>query len=112
MLFKGSLMNQILSSFAIAGVAVGSYMIILFIVSILRANNSIADIAWGPGFVLARIDRYFIVLGFRRRVIFWSFLSCLYGDSGWGLEFSSGTGTMLKIGGTKSGGMNGDGCFL
>jgi steroid 5-alpha reductase family enzyme len=59
MLFKGSLMNSILSSFAIAGVAVGSYMIILFIVSILRANNSIADIAWGPGFVLAGLTAFF-----------------------------------------------------
>jgi len=59
MLFKESLMNSILSSFAIAGVAVGSYMLILFIVSILRANNSIADIAWGPGFVLAGLTAFF-----------------------------------------------------
>ena len=46
-------MDQILLSFAVAGVTVGSYMTILFIISMLISNNSIADIAWGPGFILA-----------------------------------------------------------
>jgi steroid 5-alpha reductase family enzyme len=51
-------MDQILASFAVAGIVVCFYMIILFIVAICRANNSIADIAWGPGFVLAGLTAF------------------------------------------------------
>jgi len=50
--------DQILLSFAVTGAAVGSYMIILFIISTLLSNNSIADIAWGPGFILAGVTAF------------------------------------------------------
>ncbi len=72
-------MNPILLSFAVAGIAVGSYMIILFIISILRANNSIADIAWGPGFVLAGLTAFFYHEAFGPRNFLVMFLLAVWG---------------------------------
>jgi steroid 5-alpha reductase family enzyme len=41
------------SSLALAGLVIFWYMSVLFIIALIRRDNSIADIAWGPGFLLA-----------------------------------------------------------
>lgn len=46
-------MTEILNSYAIAAAVVFGYMTILFLLAILLKDNSIADIAWGPGFIIA-----------------------------------------------------------
>jgi steroid 5-alpha reductase family enzyme len=64
-------MNQIVSSFLLAGTAVSTYMIILFIISVRIRDNSIADIAWGPGFIIAAVSAmiYHEAFGWRNLLI-------------------------------------------
>ncbi|MEK7638505.1 MAG: DUF1295 domain-containing protein, partial [Patescibacteria group bacterium] len=31
------------------------YMLVLFVTALIRRDNSVADIAWGPGFLLAAL---------------------------------------------------------
>jgi steroid 5-alpha reductase family enzyme len=52
-------MDKIMMSYTVAGAAVGTYMVILFIASVFFRDNSIADIAWGPGFILASASVFF-----------------------------------------------------
>lgn len=44
--------GYLLQSVAIAALAVFWYMLALFVLALLRRDNSIADIGWGPGFIL------------------------------------------------------------
>lgn len=46
-------MHGIMDSYAIAAAVIFGYMTILFLIAILLKDNSIADIAWGPGFIIA-----------------------------------------------------------
>ena len=46
-------MPEILNSYAIAAAVIFGYMTILFLLAVLLKDNSIADIAWGPGFIIA-----------------------------------------------------------
>lgn len=43
---------DILNSYMVAAGTVAIYMTLLFLLAVLSSDNSIADIAWGPGFIL------------------------------------------------------------
>lgn len=43
------------ATLALAGLVVFWYMVALFVIGLLRRDNSIADAAWGPGFLLAAL---------------------------------------------------------
>jgi steroid 5-alpha reductase family enzyme len=44
----------------ISALVILSYMTILFMLSIILKDNSIADIAWGPGFIIVALALLFI----------------------------------------------------
>lgn len=44
---------QILDSFLLAAAVIFVYMNVLFIIAVVRRDNSVADIAWGIGFIVA-----------------------------------------------------------
>jgi len=46
---------DIVNSYLIGSATVAIYMTLLFILAVILKDNSIADIAWGPGFVLTAI---------------------------------------------------------
>lgn len=46
---------EIINSFAVAASIVLVYMTLFFIIAVLIKDNSIADIAWGPGFIIVSI---------------------------------------------------------
>ena len=52
-------MSAFINALAACGVLVGAYMTAWFVVALLRKDNSIADIAWGLGFVLVAVATFF-----------------------------------------------------
>ena len=44
---------ELFTTYTHAAVAVFIYMTVLFLAALWRRDNSIADVAWGPGFILA-----------------------------------------------------------
>lgn len=48
-------MEHLFEAYRVAGTAVAVYMLTLFIAAIARKDNSIVDIAWGPGILLATV---------------------------------------------------------
>ncbi|HNR90131.1 MAG TPA: DUF1295 domain-containing protein [Spirochaetota bacterium] len=46
-------MGEILNSYSIAAIFVFGYMTVLFLLAVFLKDNSIADVAWGPGFIIA-----------------------------------------------------------
>jgi steroid 5-alpha reductase family enzyme len=48
-------MEGFLSSLALAGLVIFWYMLLLFVVALIRRDNSVADPAWGPGFLVAAL---------------------------------------------------------
>ena len=44
--------------FPAAALAVGIYMTAVFVIALVRKDNSVADIAWGPGFILVTLLAY------------------------------------------------------
>ncbi|MFO7734004.1 MAG: DUF1295 domain-containing protein [Candidatus Aminicenantes bacterium] len=52
-------MPAFLNALAACGVIVGAYMTAWFVVALVRKDNSVADIAWGLGFVLVAVVTFF-----------------------------------------------------
>jgi steroid 5-alpha reductase family enzyme len=48
-------MEEFVRSLALAGLVVFWYMLALFVIALIRRDNSVADPAWGPGFLLATL---------------------------------------------------------
>ena len=48
-------MQQLISTFTLAGVAMLAHMLIFFGIAVLRKRNDVADIAWGLGFIIVTI---------------------------------------------------------
>lgn len=67
-------------SFVVAAAsAVFVYMTAVFLVAILAKDNSIVDIAWGPGFILVAIVTFFLRPGFEARNVLISGLVIVWG---------------------------------
>ena len=68
-----------LSSFSAAAAAVFIYMSILFLVALLLKDNSIVDIAWGPGFILVALTTLALRSGLGTRPMIVSGLVVIWG---------------------------------
>ena len=88
---------------AACAVVIALYMTAWFVVALVKKDNSVADIAWGLGFVLVAVFTFFRRgsslpaaprHGARRRL----------GRSGWPSTSSSGTGSAARILATPPGG--------
>jgi steroid 5-alpha reductase family enzyme len=51
---------EILKTVGYAAIIVFCYMTVLFIIAMLRKDNSVADVAWGPGFIVVSWATLFI----------------------------------------------------
>jgi steroid 5-alpha reductase family enzyme len=49
---------NLLTIFTVAAVVVWLYMTLMFLVAVVRRDNSLADIGWGPGFAVVAIFTY------------------------------------------------------
>lgn len=49
------MMQQIISTFSLAGVAMLAHMLFFFMVAVWRKRNDVADIAWGLGFIVVTL---------------------------------------------------------
>jgi steroid 5-alpha reductase family enzyme len=56
-----------LSYFAASAIAVFAYMTAVFLIALLFKDNSIVDVAWGPGFILVGLTTFFLQPGFEAR---------------------------------------------
>lgn len=63
----------------ISALVILSYMTILFILSILLKDNSIADIAWGPGFIIVAVALFLILGEYAPRQILVTILITIWG---------------------------------
>ena len=68
-----------LSFFSAAAGAVFIYMTAVFLVALFKRDNSIVDIAWGPGFILVGLAMFFLRPGFEARHILISVLVTAWG---------------------------------
>src|SRR4030042_6225792 len=64
---------------AAAAGAVFIYMTAVFLVALLKKDNSIVDVAWGPGFILVALVTFFLRPGFEARHILISLLVVVWG---------------------------------
>jgi len=62
-----------------AALAVFLYMTTVFAVALLRKDNSIVDIAWGPGFIIVALLTFFLEEGFEARHVLISGLVLVWG---------------------------------
>jgi steroid 5-alpha reductase family enzyme len=62
-----------------AASAIFIYLTALFLVALLKKDNSIVDIGWGPGFILAALVTFFLRPGFETRHILISVLVTAWG---------------------------------
>jgi len=74
---------DILNTFFIAAIIVLAYMTALFVIALIRRDNSVADIAWGAGFIVVAWGTLFAAGTFYPRQI----LACLLGLI-WGRRLS------------------------
>jgi steroid 5-alpha reductase family enzyme len=63
----------------ISALVILSYMTILFILSILLKDNSIADIAWGLGFIIVVVALFLILGEYAPRQILVTILITIWG---------------------------------
>lgn len=63
----------------VAGAAVLGYMTALFVLALLKKDNSIVDIAWGPGFLLVAGLTFFFWRGATARQLLANALVCVWG---------------------------------
>lgn len=63
----------------LSGLAVLLYMTLIFVIALFRRDNSIADIAWGPGFILVALLTFFLEEGHTFRHILVTGLVILWG---------------------------------
>jgi steroid 5-alpha reductase family enzyme len=68
-----------LSFFIAAAGAVFIYMTAVFLAALLKKDNSIVDVAWGPGFILVALVTFFLRPGFEARHILISLLVTVWG---------------------------------
>jgi steroid 5-alpha reductase family enzyme len=68
-----------LSFVVAAAAAVFVYMAAVFLVALLEKDNSIVDIAWGPGFILVALVTFFLRPGFEARHVLISGLVTVWG---------------------------------
>jgi steroid 5-alpha reductase family enzyme len=67
-------------SFVVAAAnAVFSYITAVFLAALLKKDNSIVDVAWGPGFILVAVVTFFLRPGFEVRHILISLLVTVWG---------------------------------
>lgn len=69
-------MGQLLS---VCGLVVFIYMTALFILALLRRDNSIVDIAWGPGFLVVALTAMVVTGNFTARPILATLLISVWG---------------------------------
>jgi steroid 5-alpha reductase family enzyme len=62
-----------------AALAVFLYMSAVFVVALLRKDNSIVDIAWGAGFIMVALLTFFLAGGFEARHVLISGLVLVWG---------------------------------
>lgn len=62
-----------------SALAIFIYMTIIFIVALIRKDNSVADIAWGIGFILVAVLTLFLEKGFTARQILVTALVSIWG---------------------------------
>ena len=67
----------------IAGLIIWGYMSLLFMLAVLRRDNSLADIGWGPGFVLVAVSVVMLQADFTARQLLVTSLIAV-----WGLRLS------------------------
>jgi steroid 5-alpha reductase family enzyme len=63
----------------VAAGAVFIYMTAVFLVALLKKDNSIVDVAWGPGFILVALVTFFLRPGFEARHLLISVLVIVWG---------------------------------
>jgi steroid 5-alpha reductase family enzyme len=68
-----------ISSILTMAIAVFIYMTVVFMVALLRKDNSIVDIAWGPGFIVVALLTLFLKPGVEARHVLVSVLAFLWG---------------------------------
>ena len=68
-----------LSHFGAAAVAVFIYMAVLFLIALLLKDNSIVDVAWGPGFILVALMTLLLEPQTRARHVLISGLVVIWG---------------------------------
>lgn len=69
-----------MTSFLIAAAgAVFIYMTAVFLIALLKKDNSIVDIAWGLGFVLVALVTFFLKAGFEARHVLITLLVAVWG---------------------------------
>jgi steroid 5-alpha reductase family enzyme len=68
-----------LSFFVAAAGAVFVYMTAVFLIAILAKDNSIVDVAWGPGFILVAVVTFFLSPGFEARHVLITLLVMIWG---------------------------------
>ena len=67
-------------SFVVAAAsAVFSYMTAVFLAALLKQDNSIVDVAWGPGFILVALVTFLLRPGFEARHVLISLLVVVWG---------------------------------
>ena len=67
-------------SFVVAAAgAVFSYMTAVFLVALLKKDNSIVDVAWGPGFILVALVTFFLRPGYKARHVLIGVLVVVWG---------------------------------
>lgn len=65
--------------YGVSGIAVFTFMVILFIIAQVKKDNSIVDIGWGMGFVLIAIVTFFYKDGYDARQLLVFLLVSLWG---------------------------------
>jgi steroid 5-alpha reductase family enzyme len=70
---------ELLSTILLAAVIVFIYMTIMFILAMIVKDNSIADTAWGIGFIVVAVATFFLVSGFALRQVIATLLVLIWG---------------------------------
>lgn len=67
------------SLFLSSALAVFIYLTAVFVIALLRKDNSIVDIAWGPGFIMVALLTFFLEERFEARHVLISGLALIWG---------------------------------
>jgi len=97
---------EILNSYMIAAPIILVYVTILFIVAVIIKDNSIADIAWGSGFIIASVSvlLYQGIFDLRNLLVTALVIIWVRGSPS---VFSGATGERARIGAINDGARNG-----
>jgi steroid 5-alpha reductase family enzyme len=74
---------ELVNTFLVAALTVLSYMTVLFLVALRRKDNSIADVAWGTGFIIVALSTLILCGSFSPRQLIVTGLVLI-----WGLRLS------------------------